>query len=198
MTSNLSQNQSPQLAPPGAGIPFHHRLLLRYYIKPFVASKSSIEASKKSFEKLSEKILKELEGLSEAQLQTKILVPPQAGLEDSSRFWSIAMTLEHLGIVGRKLILLINSLSQNLPIYEKADIGKLKPFGEMTVAESIQDFKKFVFDEFPNVHLPDPDPGNLFEHPWFGPMNCRQYYWLLGTHQAIHLKQIRAIKKGLA
>jgi len=197
MKQSLSQDTTPKLAVPGAGIPFHHKVLLRVYVKPFIAAKSSPEASKKTFEKVTEKILKEVEGLTAEELNQKVLVPPQAGLEDSSRFWSIAMTLEHLGIVGRKLSLAVTALSQNLPINEKADIGKLKPFGQMSSAESLQDFKKFALEEFSKLPLPGLNPGNRFHHPWFGMMNNREWYWLLGVHQGLHLKQIREIKKGL-
>jgi len=198
MKQNSSQDTTPNLAAPGAGIPLRQKLLLRIYVKPFIAAKSSPESSQKNFEKVTEKILKELEGLTAEELNQKVLVPPQAGLEDSSRFWSIAMTLEHLGIAGRKISLAVMALSQNQPINEKADIGKLKPFGQMSSAESLQDFKKFALEEFSKTPLPTLNPKNRFHHPWFGLMNNREWYWLLGVHQSLHLKQIREIKKGLS
>jgi hypothetical protein len=197
MPKQILHETTPRLAPPGAGIPLHHKLLLRFYVRPFVAAKTPIEASKRTFEKVTEKILQELQGLSEQELTQKVLVPPQTGLEDSSRFWSIAMTLEHLGIVGRKLCLVIEALSKGQTINEKADIGTLKPFGQMSASESLRDFQNFA-DEFARVQVPHPDSIHRFLHPWFGRMNCREWYWLLGAHQSIHLKQIRQIKKGLS
>ncbi len=91
----------------------------------------------------------------------------------------------------------IQALSDNVEIEEKADIGKLKPFGEMTPAESLEDFKRFAMEEYPRLQIPNPDSKNRYLHPWFGMMNCREWYWLLGAHQLIHLRQIREIKKGL-
>ncbi|MGZ5280237.1 MAG: DinB family protein [Pseudobdellovibrionaceae bacterium] len=198
MSQTTSEQFTPKLAAPGAGIPLHHKILLRVYVKPFIAAKSSPEASKKTFKKVTDKILDELEGLTAGQLTQKVLVPPQAGLEDSSRFWSIAMTLEHLGIVGRKISTAVTALSENQPIVEKADTGKMKPFGQISSAESLQDFKKFALEEFSQLPLPSLNPKNRFLHPWFGMMNNREWYWLLGAHQGLHLKQIREIKKGLS
>jgi hypothetical protein len=36
-----------------------------------------------------------------------------------------------------------------------------------------------------------------FDHPWFGAFTAAQWFWLLGTHQAIHRAQIRKIKEIL-
>jgi len=197
MTQTSSQKATPVLAPPGAGIPLPQKLFLRAYIRPFVAAKSSIEDSKKTFEQITDKILREIADLSDDDLNQKVLVPPQPGLEDSSRYWSIAMALEHLGIVGRKIFQVIDSLSKNLPINETADTAKVKPLGHMSPQESLSDFKNFALLEFSKVQVPHPDSKNKFQHPWFGPMTSREWYWLLGAHQGIHLKQIRNIRKEL-
>ncbi len=198
MQQNETSKAPPQLDAPGAGIPLLQKLVLRIYIRPFIAAKSSPETSKQTFEKVTAKILKEIEGLTAFEISEPVLVPPQKGLEDSSRYWSIAMTLEHMGIVGRKLGLVVEALSNHLPINEKADIGKLKPFGQMSVAESVEDFKRFAFEEFPKIKVLQADCKNKFKHPWFGNMIAREWYWLIGAHQMIHLKQIREIKKGLS
>ncbi|MGZ3690691.1 MAG: hypothetical protein ACXVAX_04270, partial [Pseudobdellovibrio sp.] len=102
--SSLAETRPPKLAPPGAGVPFYHRLLMRFFVGPFVAKKTPWNVSEQNFHKISGRILKEIENLSEKQLTTKVLVPPQMGLEDSSRFWSIAMALEHMVIVGEAIM----------------------------------------------------------------------------------------------
>lgn len=189
----------PQLAPPGAGIPLPQRILCRYYLRPFVAGRSKWEESKKHFEKLSEKILKEIEGLSENQLNQRVLVPAQPGLEDSSRYWSVAMTLEHLVIVGRAILAGVESLShEQVPDY-KVDTAKVKPSGKRTADDDIADFKKFSSEEFAALHekIKNKDSRITLSHPWFGPMTAKEWYWLLAMHQGIHLKQIRNIKKNL-
>jgi hypothetical protein len=197
MSQTETAQITPSLAPPGAGIPFYQTILLRLFVRPFIAAKSSPEASKKIFDIATAKIMKELDGLTALQLNKKILVPPQAGLEDSSRFWSISMVLEHLAIVGRKLCMVVEALSHDIAINEKADIAKLKPFGEIPAADSIEDFKKFASEEFSKLQVLKPQSKNKFKHPWFGDMTAAEWYWLIGVHQGLHLKQIRAIKKGL-
>jgi len=189
----------PRLAPPGAGIPIYQKLLLKLVVGPFISAKTPWEKSQRTFEKISEKIFQEVEGLSENELNQRVLVPPQTGLEDSSRYWSIKMTLEHLGIVGRKIFLVVSELSHGRTPQEKADIALLKPQGKMTALQTVQDFKNFTSNDFQqlNQNLGDRNSSAKFSHPWFGFMNAQQWYWLLGTHQIVHLKQIREIKKGL-
>lgn len=192
-------SQEPQLAPPGAGVPFLEKMLMKFYVGPFVSAKAPWEKSQATFSIISDKILKEVDGLSESQLNKKVLVPPQTGLEDSSRYWSVAMTLEHMGIVGRKIYLVVEALTQGQIPSEEADIAKMKPFGKRTAASAIEDFKLYSKAEFSELEkkIGDRNSKLKFKHPWFGPMTAKQWYWLLGTHHVVHLKQIREIKKGL-
>lgn len=191
-----SQNE-PRLAPPGAGVPLTQKIFLRFFVRPFIAEKNSWEKSKESFEKVTAKILNEVEGLSEAQLNQKVLVPPQQGLEDSSRFWSVAMVLEHMAIAGRRFIGPIESLTHGKIPQEVLDPASVKPSGQLTAQECVEDFKKFALQEFPKIKVGDRNSQLKLFHPWFGPMTAQAWYWLLGPHQYLHLKQIRTIKKGL-
>jgi len=51
------------------------------------------------------------------------------GIEDSSRYWSVAMALEHLGEVGLNIAVGIVELSRNMTVTVKVDIAELKPKG---------------------------------------------------------------------
>lgn len=192
----MSQKE-PQLAPPGAGIPFLNRMALRLYVIPFVASKTPWDESKKRFRKITAKILQEVEGLSEEQMSRKVLVPPQRGLEDSSRYWSVAMTLEHLGIVGRGIRQAVEALTHDQVPQVEVNIALVKPHGRLNPAEALNDFKKFALEEFETVNIGDRSSPLKLKHPWFGPLNAQCWYWLMAVHQGIHWQQIRAIKKGL-
>ncbi len=190
------------LAPPGAGIPLPHRLFLRLFVKPFRANRSSYEQSAALFEKSVRRIRRELEGLSEAELTQPVLVKPLRGLEDSSRFWSIAMALEHMVIEGRQISIVIRALDADRAEWlegRKADTATVKPTGERFAREALADFRKFAEQEAPGMWrgLNGPQSDALFLHPWFGKMNSRAWFWLLGAHNLIHLQQIREIKKGL-
>ena len=197
---NTSDEQKlPELAPPGAGIPFYDRLLLRFVVGPLVAGRAEWKQCELDFNKVNARILKEVDGLSSAQLSKRILVPPQRGLEDSSRYWSIAMVLEHLTIVNAAITGGIILLSRGSVPPGKVDIAAVKPIGAGEAKSALDDYKKSVEEEFKKfLNLIQNRESKLtYEHPWFGPFNCRQWFWLLATHSAVHLKQIREIKKRL-
>lgn len=193
------QKDSPKLAKPGAGLPLLESLLVRYYVGPFVAKKADWNESIQTFERINERIAKAVEGLTDEQLNTKVLVPRQRGLEDSSRYWSLAMTLEHLVIVGTNIRDVTISLMNGVVPDAVADIAKVKPHGVMTAKQAVEDFENFRKTTMKMIDEKGRDQNSTaaFSHPWFGPINARQWHWLVGSHSAIHYLQIKNIKKGL-
>lgn len=196
---NSMQNAKPQLAPPGAGVPWPQGLVLKYFVAPFIAGRTDWSVSEERFKKLTLKILKEVEGLSDAEQSTKVLVPPQAGLEDSSRFWSIAMVLEHLVIVGKGISYAISELTSDRIPQGTADTATVKPGGALTASQSVAEFKKFAEIDYKNLvsGLKNKNSKLRFKHPWFGNITAKQWFWVLAIHHRLHLKQIREIKKRL-
>lgn len=194
-----ASNQEPVLAPPGAGIPLRQKIMMRFFVRPFVAGRTPWEVSEANFRKINEKILKTLEGLNDSQLTTRILIPPQLGLEDSSRYWSIKMVLEHLLIVSGQMMQLIPALSHGVTPNGKADTAAVKPKNEISLSEILKNFNKLISADFDrlNASIQNRDTRNRFYHPWFGDMTAKQWYWLLAIHHGLHLKQIREIKKRL-
>lgn len=195
---NQMQNTTePKLAPPGAGLTWYQHLLLKYFVGPFVSTRMTRDESKRHFDKIVFKIQNELLTLTNDQLMQKKLVPPMMGLEDSSRYWSVAMTLEHIVIVGRAMCSVILTLQKGEKPNFVADVAKVKPLGQMTAQQSVAEFKKFVEQEYPKMNevFHDFENTNRFFHPWFGPMKPKQWYWLITIHTGIHLNQIREIKK---
>ncbi len=199
MLENKSTTPEPNLAAPGAGIPFPQKMMMRYFVRPFVAGRTSWETSTDNFHKINKKILASIEGLTNLQLATRILVPPQTGLEDSSRYWSIKMVLEHLLIVSEQMMQLIPSLSEGVIPNEIADIAKMKPKNDLSLEETLTRFKKLVSFDFDkmNTSVKNRKSNSKFYHPWFGNMKAQQWYWLLSMHHGLHLKQIREIKSRL-
>ena len=199
MRSNHSQ-EVPNLAPPGAGIPFPQKLLLRFIVRPLVAGREDPAKSRKRFERLHEKIRETYLQIPESKRELKVLVPSQRGLEDSSRYWSAAMVLEHLEIVGSGVGDLIISLSNGQVPGEKVDTALVKPPGVKSHDEALASFDRFRADLMPRLQ---DRIGNLNSplrkvHQWFGPFTARQWYWLLGIHAGIHLQQLGAIRRSLA
>lgn len=200
MTTSIEPKMiESKLAPPGAGIGFFPSLVLRYFVRPVVASRSKRHESKELFDRINQKILKEIEGLTEEQLTTRVLIPPQSGIEDSSRYWSIRMTLEHLCIVTPMMYRVIQELSEGRVPEGQADTAAVKPVDQTPTKNTIQKFESMITSDFEKLEseFSNFNSPTKFLHPWFGPMNAASWYWLLGVHHRIHLKQIREIKKGL-
>ena len=191
------ESVEPKLAPPGAGVPFFHQFIFRFFVGPFVAGRTSWNESEQNFFKIGQKILSEIESLDEKQLNVRILVPPQLGLEDSSRFWSVAMCLEHMIIVGEAIMGGITQLTNDETPAITVDIAKVKPFGVMPAQECVDEFKFFINEDYRSFlkTIKNKNSNLKLNHPWFGQFNAQQWFWLLSTHQSIHLKQIREIKK---
>ncbi len=79
----------PRLEKPGAGLPLGGRILNRLYYGPWVSKRADWESVDRAFTRTNARILELVKKIPHDRLETKILVPPMQGLEDSSRFWSM-------------------------------------------------------------------------------------------------------------
>ena len=198
--SNKTEEAIQQsLGKPGAGVGLLQQLVMKFYIGPFVAAKSDWDEDSQKFYHSSKKILTMIEGLDDAALSQKVLVPPQRGLEDSSRYWSAAMTLEHIMIVGMGLRDIIIRLSQGKVPPGSVDTARVKPPGQTPPQAVVQNYKTFVGTVLDQIDkgVQNRDSKVTYMHPWFGNFTVRQWHWLLATHNDIHLQQLRAILAGL-
>jgi hypothetical protein len=187
------------LEKPGAGIPWHHRLFNHALVAPLVARNASWAWSRRRFIETSAAVVEVASGLSEEALKTRVLVPRLLGLEDSSRYWSIAMTARHLNVVGSLMAQVIVRLSHGETIAARVDFAAVKPELERNATESIAEYLAFV-QTVPEML--DTKGGNrsspaTMPHPWFGALNAKGWYWLLGTHTRVHLRQAREIRQRL-
>ncbi|HEX2752842.1 MAG TPA: hypothetical protein VHP34_07030 [Alphaproteobacteria bacterium] len=197
--SKTEEDILKSLDKPGAGVGVMQGLVMKFYIGPFVAAKTDWDADSRRFFASSKKILTLIDGLDEKEVSQKVLVPPQRGLEDSSRYWSAAMVLEHLMIVGMGLRDIIIRLSQGKVPSGKVDTARVKPLGQTTAGIVVQNYKTFtetVADQIA-AGVKDRDSKAVYAHPWFGDFTTRQWHWLLATHNDIHLQQLQAIVAGL-
>src|SRR5262249_46178151 len=113
-----STTSEPKLAAPGAGLPFPEWAIARYVLFPLLCMTTSKSKAIESFARESQRILSKAKQLSPEQLGDRRLIPRPRGLEDSSRYWSVAMVLQHLVVVGnliRKTATAIASGRTDLP-----------------------------------------------------------------------------------
>ncbi|MEZ4813929.1 MAG: DinB family protein [Bdellovibrionota bacterium] len=187
-----------KLEAPGKGLPFLESLLMRFYVGPVLSKKDSSDKNWERFDKMNKKILEKVKELSLEQMHTRVLVPRLRAIEDSSRYWSVAETLEHIELVGDNIAGLIELLCKNEVPDVVVDVADYKPKGKYSGVDPRPAFEKFntrVQEQLKakdiTLHAP------LFKHPWMGEISALQWLWLLSGHSGIHYNQIKCIIKAL-
>lgn len=194
MEQPLSRFESPR-----GGIPWYQQVVMRLYLGPFVSSRATTQANNRAFKKLTQKILDLAADLPERQHTTQVMVPPQIGLEESSRYWSVSMTLEHLLTVTRGMQAVIEDLSQGIKPEGEVSLARLKPKGERGPGDIYSEFEEFMrgVPEASAKALATNNSTVTYAHPWFGEMTAKQWHWLMVAHLAIHYRQLKNIRRGL-
>jgi hypothetical protein len=189
----------PLLQKPGAGLPFLEYLLARYWILPTASRKTTWEQSVEQIVRESNRIFEMTATLSPEQLGEKVLIKRIPGIEDSSRYWSVAMTMEHLIIVGTGMTDIISSLSNGKKPPIEPDTAKVKPHGTLPVAQARQALKDFTTRASEKLlasgptAIGDRNSPTTLKHPWFGELPARKWIWVFGLHHSVHRRQIAAI-----
>lgn len=189
----------PKLQAPGAGIPALELLIAKHFIFPKRFKTTSDQKAVADFQEESEKILKLARGLTAQQLSERRLIPRLRGLEDSSRYWSVAMAMEHLIIVGNGTRGIILALARNHTDLPKRGTADVKPSTALDALQTVDKFEEFTNTFVRSVEKVDFDkyPEARHPHPWFGPLTARQWLVFTAPHQVIHRQQIEAIIQRL-
>ena len=201
-TTERTFAQAPvKLAPPGAGLPFLEWFLARFWFVPRLSARMSWTESEVFFQREGRRLLELHEQVPPDLRQTPVLVPRLPGIEDSSRFWSAAMVLEHLIIVGSQVRNLIGALADGRsPTGIAADVAAVKPSGDGDAQSVEREFRRFL-EEQANALGAIGEKACAsrarFRHPWFGMLTARQWHWLMGAHMRIHRRQLERIVAGL-
>ncbi len=190
----------PKLQPPGAGLPWPELMIARYVVFPLECRKLTWVTASRLFHEEGAKVLAVYDALPVARLTEPVLIRRLTGLEDSSRYWSAAMTLEHLNIVGSAIRQLIAGLRRGETPGKVARVQDVKPQGEKSPGEVRAEFVRLLSEaaaESANEPAIAPGMGLRTPHPWFGPIDAYQWHCLLGIHQRIHRTQLEAIRGRL-
>lgn len=135
--------------------------------------------------------------LDEKTLSHRVLIARPRGLEDSSRYWSVLMTLDHLRIVHLAFIGVIGTLAKEQVPEGEASTAAVKP--DPSVGMEVID----AFEASCDALLATTSSVKNFKtrarypHPWFGPMDAHAWHALAGTHMGIHRVQIERILAGI-
>jgi len=181
-----------KLAPPGAGLPLHELWMARtlFSLRLCLKSRSSFDAKFANERKLIRHLIDQCDSAAGASRQ---LIPRIVGLEDSSRNWSVWMTLDHLKIVHQAMSTLIEQLLQGQSPPTKISTADVKPTADIG-AEVVSDYESSC-DRLVGVVISAPSLKTKvrFAHPWFGPLNAAGWHALAALHMGIHRRQIECI-----
>lgn len=195
--SSPSSSVSPHLAPPGAGLPppelWVARVLfnLRRRLASRAATEAQIAAERARIEAL-------VGRCDLRHVRRPVLIKRPRGLEDSSRQWSVYMTLEHLRIVNTGVAFTIRELLAGRVPPGVVSTAALKPSPD--IDERVVSAFHASCDQLLRAGQDAPTLVTKVRHPhpWFGPLDAAGWKFLGGFHLGLHRGQIELILKGLA
>jgi hypothetical protein len=197
MLPQMATAIEPPLAPPGAGLPaaelFVARLLVR--LRRSTGSRDSFTAK---FEAERGKIRALFRGINEEAGARRVLIARLPGMEDSSRNWSVWMTLDHLRIIHESVSRIIRTLAAGQMPEGQASTAAVKPSpaADSAIVPLYETSCDMLLATAAGV--PELRTRLRYAHPWFGPLDAFGWYGLAGAHLAIHRGQMERIIAGLA
>lgn len=202
MPNQADSNSSPQpnLAAPGAGLPPLQAFVLRHVLFPAFCRTTSWDEALGLFLREGERVAAAAQSLAPEALRTRVLIRAPLGIEDSSRYWSAAMVLEHLVEVGSRIATGVVELTHGQAASVKADIAEVKPQGRNDGdGDIVAAYRAFLEDYADMVtrRAGDRAARHTAPHPWFGDLTPQRWVCLGAIHQRIHRLQMERIIAGL-
>lgn len=192
----MPDSNEPHLAAPGAGLPGPELFIARRLFA-WKRRFGSREGFSRQFESERTAIRDLVAAIPEELKSCRVLIPRLRGLEDSSRHWSVWMTLDHLRITNEAFAGVIATLAAGKIPPGKADTAAVKPSPdagpevEATYGTSCRNLAAVVSE------IADWKTVPRFPHPWFGPLDAAGWHALSATHLGIHRAQITEIARRL-
>lgn len=186
----------PKLAPPGAGLPkpelYAARIL--FALRRWTGDRDSFNARFRMEREAIRGLVRFCDGDSGA---SRVLIRRPRGLEDSSRYWSVWMTLDHLRIVNHAMAGIIGALTKGVKPDGAASTAAVKPSPQAD-AGIVAEYEQACDDLLAVVSSAGSLKTELrFAHPWFGPLDAAGWHALAVGHMGIHRVQIERILEGL-
>ena len=183
-----------KLQPPGAGLPTLELWLvkIRFGLKRWSFDREKLT---QWFEQERAKILELVENCPAEQASQPVLIDRIRGMEDSSRFWSVYMTVDHLCIVNKSIAAIIDLLAKEQVPQKAVRTADVKPRSDVgaTVVKAFDDGceeYRAIVEAQATLKTKE-----KFPHPWIGQMNALDWHALAAKHMSIHRTQIESIRK---
>ena len=188
----MNQDLAPRLAPPGAGLPKMELVIGRLLstLKRRLGSRASFN---RQFARERQRIRQLVQSCPADFLARPVLIDRVAGLEDSSRYWSVLMTLDHLRIVHLSIGRVIGDLAAGRIPAGTASTAAVKPSPRVTprvIAEYERSCDALLATVAAAADLKTP---LRYPHPWFGPLDAHGWHALAAGHHRIHRVQLERI-----
>ena len=192
----MTASAGNQLAAPGAGLPRIELAIARslFSRKCRMGTRDGFVAR---FTHERTAIQELVASCQESKRGERILIARLRGLEDSSRNWSVWMTLDHLRITNEAFAHIVTELAEGRIPEGEASTAAVKPTALQTAAVEA-DFERSCDGVLAAVAAaPLLKTANRFSHPWFGPLDAFGWLALSSLHLGIHRAQIADILKGM-
>ncbi len=186
----------PVLDKPGAGVPKIEQFVGKWVLRLGCRLHGRRGADRK-FEAERAGIRGLYEPLPAQTSARRVLISRLRGLEDSSRYWSVWMCLDHLRIVNGQIARVIGSLVSGVSPEGQASTAAVKP--SASVDAGVVELYEKSCDQVLRAASKPPTlrTGARYSHPWFGPLDAAEWHAMAGMHMAIHGAQIVAILRRL-
>lgn len=189
-------SQEPQLDQPGAGLPAIELLMARRLFQ-WKRKRASHEQTAEIIRNERDQMVAAANELSSEAGSQQVLINRLRGLEDSSRFWSIYMVLDHLRIVNTRVAMTIHRLGREVSPEGQASTAEVKPDAEIgpEVVQQFSDACDLLLEKAAAIE--NLETSATFRHPWFGPLNASGWFFMAAFHLGLHRKQMEKIQEGL-
>jgi hypothetical protein len=182
----------PKLAPPGAGLPWVELQIARLLFWRLRRRMNRAQLNS-YFGQERDLMLEMARGCTSELGRERRLIKRLRGIEDSSRFWSVYMTLDHVRIVNTGAARVIQTLGRGQVMSGQASTANVKPSpdADASVIEGLAHSCE-LFLKCANA-LPDLHTKERFAHPWFGLMDAAGWHAMGVMHINLHRRQIERI-----
>ncbi len=189
-------NDTPILAAPGAGLPWIELQVAKQIFR-WQLRRSNRGSAAALIRSERAEILRLAKSCDENSCNQRVLIKRMTGMEDSSRHWSMFMTIDHLQIVNTLVAEAITLLGHGKIPEQEASTATVKPSANagpsvFTLFEKSCEEILRAADAIQDLHT-----TTRYAHPWFGPLDAAAWHFMAGFHMRLHRAQIEAILRDL-
>jgi hypothetical protein len=197
--ADISDNVMPKLEASGKGLPWLEQLVGRYVVMPLTMSAMSNQSAYDRFSKVAQSLISTLQGVDVDVANRRVLVERITGLEDSSRYWSPVMIVDHLTITSTGILGIVQALCQGEMPERVVRIEDVKPSEQPLNINEVLERYQMMMDSYHHA-LPElleciPSSTGTHSHPWFGQFTAHHWWCMNAIHHEVHLKQMQLILK---